>query len=164
MRLAHLIAAVLVILPLAASVAEAAPPVTGMEVLYDVPPWAVYRNPEGPVCDARVLTADRLFELSAIKDGAILNIAGKEWNFTSRVAMVNVVAGEGSGFGMTALYKGFSVTSASNAKALYLQMGMLGSSVTTLNIKDDKLKLLASFPVTGMEKALEVWKACADKL
>jgi hypothetical protein len=164
MRLAHLIAAVLVILPLAASVAEAAPPVTGMEVLYDVPPWAVYRNPEGPVCDARVLTADRLFELSAIKDGAILNIAGKEWNFTSRVAMVNVVAGEGSGFGMTALYKGFSVTSASNAKALYLQMGMLGSNVTTLNIKDDKLKLLASFPVTGMEKALEVWKACADKL
>lgn len=164
MRLAHLIAAVLVVLPLAASVAEAAPPVTGMEVLYDVPPWAVYRNPEGPVCDARVLTADRLFELSAIKDGAILNIAGKEWNFTSRVAMVNVVAGEGSGFGMTALYKGFSVTSASNAKALYLQMGMLGSSVTTLNIKDDKLKLLASFPVTGMEKALEVWKACADKL
>jgi hypothetical protein len=164
MRLAHLIAAVLVVLPLAASVAEAAPPVTGMEVLYDVPPWAVYRNPEGPVCDARVLTADRLFELSAIKDGAILNIAGKEWNFTSRVAMVNVVAGEGSGFGMTALYKGFSVTSASNAKALYLQMGMLGSNVTTLNIKDDKLKLLASFPVTGMEKALEVWKACADKL
>ena len=164
MRLAHLIAAVLVILPLAASVAEAAPPVTGMEVLYDVPPWAVYRNPEGPVCDARVLTADRLFELSAIKDGAILNIAGKEWNFTSRVAMVNVVAGEGSGFGLSALYKGFSVTSASNAKALYLQMGMLGSSVTTLNIKDDKLKLLASFPVTGMEKALEVWKACADKL
>ena len=164
MRLAHLIAAVLVILPLAASVAEAAPPVTGMEVLYDVPPWAVYRNPEGPVCDARVLTADRLFELSAIKDGAILNIAGKEWNFTSRVAMVNVVAGEGSGFGMTALYKGFSVTSASNAKALYLQMGMLGSSVTTLNIKDDKLKLLASFPVTGMEEVLEVWKACADKL
>ena len=164
MRLVHLIAAVLVILPLAASVAEAAPPVTGMEVLYDVPPWAVYRNPEGPVCDARVLTADRLFELSAIKDGAILNIAGKEWNFTSRVAMVNVVAGEGSGFGMTALYKGFSVTSASNAKALYLQMGMLGSNVTTLNIKDDKLKLLASFPVTGMEKALEVWKACADKL
>lgn len=164
MRLAHLIAAVLVVLPLAASVAEAAPPVTGMEVLYDVPPWAVYRNPEGPVCDARVLTADRLFELSAIKDGAILNIAGKEWNFTSRMAMVNVVAGEGSGFGMTALYKGFSVTSASNAKALYLQMGMLGSNVTTLNIKDDKLKLLASFPVTGMEKALEVWKACADKL
>ena len=164
MRLAHLIAAVLVILPLAASVAEAAPPVTGMDVLYDVPPWAVYRNPEGPVCDARVLTADRLFELSAIKDGAILNIAGKEWNFTSRVAMVNVVAGEGSGFGMTALYKGFSVTSASNAKALYLQMGMLGSNVATLNIKDDKLKLLASFPVTGMEKALEVWKACADKL
>lgn len=164
MRLAHLIAAVFVVLPLAASVAEAAPPVTGMEVLYDVPPWAVYRNPEGPVCDARVLTADRLFELSAIKDGAILNIAGKEWNFTSRVAMVNVVAGEGSGFGMTALYKGFSVTSASNAKALYLQMGMLGSNVTTLNIKDDKLKLLASFPVTGMEKALEVWKACADKL
>ena len=164
MRLAHLIAAVLVILPLAASAAEAAPPVTGMEVLYDVPPWAVYRNPEGPVCDARVLTADRLFELSAIKDGAILNIAGKEWNFTSRVAMVNVVAGEGSGFGMTALYKGFSVTSASNAKALYLQMGMLGSNVATLNIKDDKLKLLASFPVTGMEKALEVWKACADKL
>lgn len=165
MRMAHLIAALSIIVPLAASTAQAAPlDAAGMEVLYDTPPWAVYRNPQGPVCDARVLTADRLFELSAIKDGAILNIAGKEWNFTSHVAMVNVVAGEGSGFGMTALYKGFSVTSASNAKALYLQMGMLGSNVTTLNIKDDKLKLLASFPVTGMEEVLEVWKACADKL
>jgi len=124
----------------------------------------VYRNPEGPVCDARVLTSDRLFELSAIKDGAVINIAGKEWHFAPHVAMVNVVAGEGSGFGMTALYKGFSVTSASNAEALYLQMGMLGRDVTTLNVKDDKLELLASFPVRGMEKALAVWKACADKL
>lgn len=165
MRLAHLIAALLIILPLAASAAHgASPDAAGMEVLYDTPPWVVFRNPQGPVCDARVLTADRLFELSAIKDGAIINIAGKEWNFPSHVAMVNIVAGEGSGFGMSALYDGFSVHSLSNAKALYLLMGTLGSNVGTLNIKDDKLQLLASFPVTGMEEALEAWKACADKL
>jgi hypothetical protein len=163
MRLAPLIAALLVVLPLAAPAAEGAPP-AGMEVLYDTPPWAVYRNPQGPVCDARILTADRLFELAAVKDGAILNIAGKEWTFTSHMAMVNVVAGEGSGFGMTALYEGFSVRSASKAQALYLLMGTLGSDFETLNIKDDKLNLLASFPVTGMSKALEAWKACADKL
>ena len=163
MRLMGLIAAVLFVLPLAAPGAQGAP-LDGMEVLYDTPPWSVFRNPEGPVCDARVLTADRLFELSAVKDGAILNIAGKEWNFASHMAMVNGIAGEGSGFGMTALYQGFSVRSASKAKALYLQMGMLGSDIETLNVKDDKLNLLASFPVIGMTKALEAWKACADGL
>ena len=135
--------------------------------------FELFRVPAGPSADGIVYDGHAIWVANsyahtitklALEDGAILNIAGKEWNFTSHVAMVNVVAGEGSGFGMTALYKGFSVTSASNAKALYLQMGMLGSNVTTLNIKDDKLKLLASFPVTGMEEVLEVWKACADKL
>lgn len=165
MRLVPFIAAVFVALPLAVPAAEAAKlNAEGMEVLYDTPPWSVFRNPEGPVCDARVLTEDRLFELSAIKGSALINIAGKEWNFPAHPAMVHVVAGEGSGFGMTALYKGYSVVTASNAKALYLQMGMLGENVTTLNIKDDKLQTIASFPVTGMDKALEAWKACADAL
>ena len=78
--------------------------------------------------------------------------------------MVHIVAGEGSGFGMTAVYEGLAVQSASNAKAIYLLMGMLGENVETLNVKDDHLKTIASFPASGMARALEVWKACADKL
>jgi hypothetical protein len=165
MRLVKLITAVLVAMPLAVPAVEAAKlNAEGMEVLYDTEPWSVFRNPEGPVCDARVLTKDRLFELSAIKDSAVLNIAGKEWNYDAHTAMVHVVAREASGFGMTALYQGFSVRTVGNAKALYLEMEMLGENVETLNVKDDKLTTIASFPVAGMTKALAAWKACLDGL
>jgi len=163
MRAPALIACLLILVPMAPLAAGTA---SGQDkVLYDTPPWSVTGSADGQMCDARVLTEDRLFELAALKEGALINVAGKDWNFARHVGMMHVVAGEGSGFGMNALYAGFSVhAGTSNAKGLYLLMVTLGSDVETLNIKDDTLKNIATFKVTGMSKALDAWKACADKL
>jgi hypothetical protein len=164
MRFARLIAGLLMVLPVGPVVAagDHSPDSGKWEMLYGAPPWTVSRL--GAMCDARVLTADRLFQLAAVKEGAVVYIAGKEWAFAHHEAMVHIVAGEGSGVSMTAIYEGYAVKTGGNAEAVYLLMGMLGENVETLNVKDDHLKTIASFPVTGMTKALEVWKACADKL
>jgi hypothetical protein len=134
------------------------------EVLYDTLPWIVSRISSGQMCDARILTADRLFQLAAVKEGTVINITGKDWDFPRHQAMVHIVAGEGSGFGMTAVYEGYSVQSGSKTEAIYLLLSMLGEDVETLNVKDDKLQVIASVPATGMAKALAAWKACADGL
>jgi hypothetical protein len=163
MRFTSLMAILLVVLPVGPAVA-AGEHASDSEwaMLYDTPPWTVSRL--GSMCDARVLTADRLFQLAAVKEGAVVYIAGKEWAFAHHEAMVHIVAGEGSGFSMTAVYEGYAVKTGGKAEAVYVLMGMLGENVETLNVKDDHLKTIASFPVTGMTKALEVWKACADTL
>ena len=164
MHLAPLLFGLFVLLPAVPAAAAATtvprPANDEVKVLYQKWPWSVFLGSTVPRRDAQALIADQLFDPCAMMDFAIINVEAKDWSFTPHAAMLHLVADSGPGFGGTAVYARNFVQIRTTPKALPLMLEMLGKDVAMLEVKDDKLHVLATFPVMGMADALEVWKTC----
>jgi hypothetical protein len=136
------------------------------EVLYDEAPWAVARVTDFDMatCQARIISSEgRVFKVIGTPDRAFITVGAIGWHFVKHSGWLTLKVAPSAAKLDGALYEGNYVGISSTVEVIYDIM-LIINRPGDLEVLDDKEALLATFPFTGMTKAMKVWKACIDDL
>lgn len=135
------------------------------QVLYEHKPWLVWRESTNPpICAARVLGSDSMFQLMGAKQGAGISIARVGWHFSPhKGGLLLKVDDAGMGTASDAIYDGQVVKLWGATEVIYVIMhGIDVPGGTQMEVLGDDRKVIATFDITGFDAALKAWKTCVD--